>query len=204
MRTWRATAIAALLLVAVSSCSNKPVAQRSNPGKQPSATQTTTFADPLAAKSSPKPKPVILPTGALTLPSCLGFKLTPREVLKPGDPYLIALVSVTGPYGDCNRLLPGKTCRLQFGGSWDVMGPKGYLVYQVFENGSTKPLQNLRFGPVPPRGSIEPGAFSVTYTPSRNARVATFRWLLLDPTGKVIARSQSETLPIPTCTDASQ
>lgn len=194
------------LCVTLSACT----AARKVSSTSPTATaqlQTSTTPTPAvtptgksAAASSTTPGPFA--TGELKLSGCPGFKLGPAPVVKAGESWINALVPTTGPYGDCDRLVAGKTCKLPFRGSWELTKtPKGYLVYQVFENGAREPLQNLRYGPIPTRGQIDPFAFQVRYTAGSNAKSVTFRWLLLDATGNVAAKSRDETLPIPTCTE---
>jgi hypothetical protein len=112
----------------------------------------------------------------------------------------VAFIDAGRGYGpSCPQLQPGRECSIPFNGAWKLVEtPQGSIVFQVFENDSTVPVRSPELGPIPPGGHFNEQV-RLTYTPSAGARKATFRVLLKDATGRVVAQSDPETVPIPGC-----
>lgn len=146
---------------------------------------------------------VTLPPPVRKKPECPGNSVSGAPGVQPTGTYISAAVDSFAPWtykgSYCPQLASGNDCWVPFRGSWRMTeSPSGSIVFQAFENDSATPVRSPELGPVPSAGSFnETTRFH--YVPSKNARSVTFRVLLRDLTGRVVAQSDPETLPIPGC-----
>jgi hypothetical protein len=165
-------------------------------------TASPTFNPHSAPKSVPAPK---APKGAVKCPERVigGPKETPPE----DRSYVYATVNRdlawdrNGQGKDCAHMAPGDDCWVPFYGSWQLHESfQGSMVFQAFENGASTPVRSPEVGPVPSAGSFN-RTTRFNYKPSAGAKNVTFRVLLKDQVGRVVAMSKPETLPIPLCAE---
>jgi hypothetical protein len=189
--------LAALALTACSSApvkSGAPVAG-TTAGKNTSAASPVATASNTAKQSAGKSGLHIVGTPK---PNCFAMELT----YAPQDPvasYVSVTVDVSRGFGSCPELAVGRECFIPLAGSWRLMGPApGALRVQMFEDDDKTPVRSFMFRGLGPQGTLARFA-GFRYAPSKGTKVARFNVGLLDSSGKEMARTLNQFLPLPTC-----
>lgn len=202
----RALGGALLLSLALGACSGSTNTASSNDdGASPGATQTSVAAHPALPTASPIRSdysvPTIPPPPVAARATRCPASIQAEPKAPPADAsWVYAFIDTNRGYGpSCPELRPGVECSIPFNGAWKIVGSThGSVVFQVFENDAAVPVRSPELGPIPTGGRFSEQV-RLTYKPSANARKATFRVLLKDASGKVVAQSDPETVPIPGC-----
>jgi hypothetical protein len=197
------------LTLLTAACSAKPsdrsAAQRSLGSASASPkTNASASASPRAA-SPPKPTTVQKENSRPNVPAppvAARTPICPNQYNIPdvdhSRSWIIAYVDYDRGWGDnCATMSPGQECWIPFSGGWQITETDGgSMVFQVFENDASTPVRSPELGPVPSGGQFSKST-RFQYTPSPAARRATFRVLLKDALGRVVATSSPQTVPIP-------
>ncbi|MCA1840979.1 MAG: hypothetical protein ABR507_06265 [Actinomycetota bacterium] len=200
-----AIALVAIALLA-SGCKSAPKGRDgfTFPGPIPAAAQKANRSpipagSPFQAKDSRPPVPA--PSVGKTDAGCVEAKPVPLLSPLPQDrSWVAAQIDGSGSFGTgCEKMDPGSDCQIPFRGGWKLIGhATGSMVFQVFENGSSTPVRSPELGGIPTAGKFS-SATRLFYKISQNAKRATFRVLLKDEVGRVVAQSEPETVTLPAC-----
>ena len=128
------------------------------------------------------------------------FANAPKSTPDSSKSFVVAVIDPSRSLGpNCPKLAPGNDCQVPFEGGWRLVEtPQGSMVFQVFENDSKTPVRSPELGPVPNGGQFSRST-RLFYKVGANAHKATFRVLLKDALGRVVAQSEPQTVAIPAC-----
>lgn len=196
--------LARLLLAALAStaCSSAPVSSTA-PTSGATAGSATSSPSPTASASGTSAK-ASAGKGGLHIvgtptPNCYAMELT----YAPQDPvasYVSVTVDVSRGFGsNCPELAVGRECFIPLAGSWRLMStPPGALRIQLYEDDDKTPVRSFMFRGLGPQGTLARFA-GFRYAPSKGTKIARFNVGLLDSSGKEMARTLNQFLPLPTC-----
>jgi hypothetical protein len=200
----RVLALCLALAALLAGCASKPAAQ----GKpdDPSSRPKTTLPSALPnAYGSPVQKEFSDPNVAA--PPVASREAKCPELFRASSPqhpenssWIVAIIDTERDFGrDCPRFAAGADCWIPFAGGWKLREtPTGSVVFQVFENDSTKPVRSPEIGPVPSGGQFSQST-KLHYVVGKTAKKVTFRAILKDAAGRVAAQSEPQTVSVPIC-----
>lgn len=196
MKRILATLILATAAAACSSGGNVPAGSATTPGA-PTPPATATATAPPTTKPASTASPIAtVPTPG---PDCYAMQLryTQQDPVTSSVSVTVDIARGFGP--GCPALAPGRSCTVPLAGSWRLMGPPpGAMRVDVYENDGRTPVHTAMFRNLGPSGQLARFA-GFRYAPAKGVKKMRFTTALLDSTGRQVAITPEQVLPMPTC-----